>query len=81
METITQRKVGEDTLTIIDVGNMQNAADAERFKEKVQGQTYMNFDVVAAPMMGNFHMSVQTTYDGTEDEIMGMFVYLIASLI
>ncbi len=80
MELITQRKVGEKTLTIIDVGEV-HTGQAERIKENVQGKTYMDFGIIAAPSPGGRHVSVQTTYEGTKEDIMGMFVYLMAASI
>lgn len=78
-ELITVRSLPEgDTLTIIDIGNTDKLR-ADIIKERLDGKTYMDFQVICAPYMGSYHVSVQTVYDATPDEIMGMLLYNLAT--
>ncbi len=78
-ELITVRSLPEgDTLTIIDIGNTDKL-QADIIKERLDGKTYMDFQVICAPDMGSYHVSVQTVYDATPEEIMGMLLYYLAT--
>lgn len=50
----------------------------ERIKAKLDGTSYMDFEIIVAPDCGEFAVTAQTWYDAEPDEIMDMFVYLMA---
>lgn len=79
MSLITVRDMLDgDRLTIIDIGNTDKQR-ADIIKERLDGQTYMDFQVICAPYMGSYHISVQTVHDATPDEIMGLLLFKLAT--
>lgn len=66
------------TLTTIEIGNTDKQR-ADIIKERLNGKTYMDFQVICAPYTGNYHVSVQTVYEATPDEIIGMLLFAIAT--
>lgn len=65
-------------VTTIDIGNTDKQR-ADIIKERLNGKSYMDFQVICAPHMGSYHVSVQTVYNATPDEIMGMLLFAIAT--
>jgi hypothetical protein len=51
----------------------------KRIKEKLQGKTYMDFDITWSNEAGNCTLIVRTEYDGTFEEIKSMFFNLVLS--
>ena len=64
--------------TIIEIGNLDKKA-ADKLYEKINGKSYMNFEVIRAPCPGGFGVSVQSTYDAPRDQIIGMLFYCMAN--
>ena len=77
--TIEQITCWDDTkLTTIRMGRgSKQWGDA--LAAKLDGKTYMRFEIAVCPAGGECAISAQTRYDGTADEILGMFVYLMAT--
>ncbi len=46
----------------------------EKIKEKMQGKTYMNFDVAYSNFSGNCTLIVKTNYDAEPQEIKNFFL-------
>lgn len=59
------------------VGNVTNQASGQKFFDKINGQTYMNFQVKFAPVGGSFDVIVESNYNGSKKEISGMLNYLM----
>ena len=76
--TVEQMQTTTGLLTSIDVGNMDRDA-AERFAAKVNGKTYMKFEAIVAPCGGSCAVSVQSSYEADADEILGMFIFTLAT--
>ena len=77
-ELVTVNELHEGTLTIINIGNTDKHR-ADIIKERLDGKTYMDFQVICAPYMGSYSISVQTMYDAPRDEIIGMLLYIVAT--
>ena len=54
-------------------------AQGEKIKEKLDGKTYMDFRILVCPAGGEYEIIAETNYNGTEDEILGMFMHLLAT--
>lgn len=86
MTTITQNKEHrihgkQVTLTTIEIGSMSKEK-AENFKQKLEAKAgFMNFKVIIFPYAGEFQVSVETTYKASKDQILGQFVWLMATSI
>lgn len=87
MTTINQTKLlaknGEkpSTLTQIELGTFSKDK-AENIKEKIESKSgFMKFEVIVCPTGGQFNVIVQTTYKAKKDEILGQFMWLMATLI
>ena len=77
--TINQIKTWDGVkLTTINIGRMSKG-EGDRLAQRLNGKTYMNFEVLVCPAGGECAISAQTMYDGSTEEIMGMFIFLIAS--
>ena len=75
---IEQTKLnGTEKLTTIEIGLMDRVA-AEKLSNKLNGRTFMDFETIVAPIGGSCAVSVQTRYDATKDEILGMLIFLMA---
>jgi hypothetical protein len=64
--------------TNIEIGNM-DVAQAAIVKAKIQGRTYMDFQVICAPIGGSICVSVETQHDSTPEEIQGMLMFTMAT--
>ena len=61
----------------IHIINEVNKERAEMFAEKIRGQSYMDFDVVVAPIGGSFAVTVNTDYTDDIEDATGMLMYLM----
>lgn len=65
----------------IELGNIGSKQKAERIREKIQGQTFFNFQVFFGPCAGNYPVTVTADNEaGTEDEARQMLMFLMASV-
>lgn len=64
-------------LTTINIGRMSKG-EGDRLAQRLNGKTYMNFEILVCPAGGEWAISAQTTYEDSPDAIMGMFVFLMA---
>ena len=64
-------------LTTINIGRMSKR-EGDRLAQRLNGKTYMNFEILVCPAGGECAVSAQTTYDDNMDAIMGMFIFLMA---
>lgn len=64
--------------TSIFLGNMPREW-GEHLAKQIGGQSYMDFEIIVAPIGGECAITAQTTYDGTPDKILGMFLYTLAA--
>jgi len=78
MATITQTKTPEGKYTSIEIG-MMSKEQGEKIKEKLEGKTYMNFRILVCPSGGSFEVFAETNYDGKKDDILGAFIFLMAT--
>lgn len=61
-----------------ELGYLQDR-DVEAIKARMQGRSYMHFDIRASNYAGNHTLVVSTTRpDTTEDELTGMFLFGMA---
>jgi len=63
--------------TNIEIGNF-GKEKASIIKEKIHGKSYMNFQVICAPIGGEYHVSVETTYEANREEIQGFLMFVMA---
>lgn len=66
------------TITTINIGNTDKQR-ADIIKERLNGKTYMDFQVICAPDMGSYHVSAQTVHNAPPDEIMGVLLFAVAT--
>jgi hypothetical protein len=59
------------------VANVSTREDAKKFVEKIQGKSYMNFQVNLCPAYGNIDVVVESMYDAPYGEILDMLIYLM----
>ena len=78
MTTITQTKTQEGKYTSIEIG-MMSKEQGEQIKAKLEGKTYMNFRILVCPAGGSFEVFAETNYDGKKDDIIAVFVFLMAT--
>ena len=65
--------------TIIEIGNM-DFTQANKFHEKINGMSYMKFEVIRAIQPGkSYGVSVQSTYDAPRDQILSMLLWCMAN--
>jgi hypothetical protein len=76
--TVEQIRNQHGTLTTIGIGNMSKERSA-KLAQILGGKTYMNFEVIVAPMGGECAVSVQSRYEASQDEILGMLLYVMAN--
>lgn len=63
----------------IELGNIGSEKQALRIREKLQGQTYMNFIVEYGIYAGNYPVRVLTNYEGaTIEEFRDMLTFVMA---
>ena len=67
--------------TLIKITSVVTKDQAAKFVEAIEGESYMKFHVLLCPAGGSFSVSVETTYDGTLEEIQGMLNFLMFSAI
>jgi hypothetical protein len=65
--------------TIINITLSSSQEDIDKIKAKLDGKTFMNFEVHAAPVGGCWNVFVQTTYDAPKNEILGMLISVLAT--
>lgn len=65
-------------ITTIDLGSMSRE-EGNKLAEKLNGKTFMDFQIIVAPGGGQWFVSAQSFYDGDKEEILGMFLFLMAS--
>ena len=76
--TIKQKETWDNVkITLIDIGRMSKE-EGDRLAQRLNGKTYMNFEILVCPAGGECAISAQTMYDGSMEEIMGMFIFLMA---
>jgi len=63
--------------TVIEITSVVTKDQAAKFVEAIEGESYMKFHVLLCPAGGSFSVSVETTYDGTLEEIQGMLNFLM----
>ena len=56
-------------MVTITLARVQSKGDAEKFAKRINGTTYMNFQVNVAPDYGQFAVSVDADADTKEDAI------------
>jgi len=76
--TTEQIETPEGKITTISLGNMPKEL-GQNLVEKLNGQTYMNFEILVCPIGGSYAVMAQSFYDGTVDEILGMFLFVMAT--
>ena len=54
---------------------------ARNLQAKIDGKTYMMFDVCVAPYMGEFVVTVTSTHCCTQDDFVDHLVYFMATLL
>jgi len=64
-------------LTTISLGNLSEK-QANIVKEKLNGKTYMNFQVCCGIIPCARHVTVSTEYDDTLEEIIEMLLFVMA---
>jgi len=69
------RKVKVTTIAL----GMMDRESAEVLRGKIDGKTYMKFELCAAPCGGSWNVWAQTDYDAPEAEILAFFLGFIAS--
>lgn len=63
----------------IELGNIGSEKQALRIREKLQGQTYMNFIVEYGIYASNYPVRVSTNYEGaTMEEFRDMLTFVMA---
>jgi hypothetical protein len=77
IEQITSEHM-DGKLTTIDLGRMSKE-QGDRLAKKLNGQTFMDFQIQVAPDGGEWGITAQTSYNASADEILGMFLYVMAS--
>lgn len=75
---VLQTTTDNTKITTIDLGNMQQE-QGEKLAKRLNGKTYMDFQISIAPGGGSCAITAQTFYDDDKDEILGMFLFLMAS--
>ena len=65
-------------ITTIDLGYMMRE-QGKKLAAKLNGKTYMDFEIIVAPAGGECAITAQSYYNGEADEILGMFLFLMAS--
>ncbi len=65
-------------LTTISLGSMMRE-QGNKLAAKFNGSTFMNFQITIAAAGGQCEISAQTNYDAEKDEILGMFLFVMAS--
>ena len=65
-------------MTTIDLGNIGSKKQADKIKETLQGQTFMDLQVIATPYMDNWPVTVATDYETTEDELKDFVLFYLA---
>ena len=53
----------------------------EKIKERLQGYSYMNFDISWSDCVGNCILIVKTDYDDTEENIKNFFLHCALTVI
>jgi len=48
-----------------------------KIKEKLQGKTYMNFNIECGGVAGNNEIVVTSNYDGTNEDLKEMFIHYV----
>jgi len=61
----------------IQVGREVSRESTQKFVDAIDGQSFMNFQVIVAPAGGELVISVQTDYTDNEAEAQGMLNYLM----
>lgn len=75
---IEQVKLHDGTkLTTIWIGRMGHER-ALNLKARLDGQTFMLFEIILAPAGGELAVTARTTYDASADEILRMFIFNMA---
>ena len=79
MKSINQVTCSDNVkLTTIDIGRGSREW-GNKLAAKLNDKTFMHFEILVCPAGGECAISAQTTYNGTVDEILGMFIYLMAT--
>jgi hypothetical protein len=65
-------------ITSIFLGYMQRE-EGNKLAKKLNGKTFMDFKVLIVPAGGQCAITAQTFFDDDKDEILGMFLGLMAS--
>ena len=66
-------------MTSISIARVTKKEQAQKFAEAINGQSYMNFQVLICPAGGEFEVIVETDYTDNEAEAQGMLNYLMFS--
>lgn len=64
--------------TSIEIGNF-GKEKASIIKEKINGKSYMNFQVICAPIGWEYHVSIETSYEDDPASIHGFLMYVMAT--
>jgi len=59
-------------MATVEMARTSSKQAIENFTNRFQGRTYMNLQVTAAPVGGEWIVSISTTYDATRNELQGM---------
>ncbi len=77
--TVNQRTILDNQkITTIKIGRMSRSS-GKKLADKLNGKTYMDFEIIVAPAGGDCVISAQTSYDGDEEEILGMLLFTMAN--
>ena len=64
-------------MTYIHIDNIISKEQADKFSKAVHGKSYMNFQVIVAPIGGTFAVGVQTDYTDYQNEANEMLIGLM----
>ena len=69
-------------LTQISIDGYFSKDVCEKLKEKLSGQTYMNFQIGYSNCAGNCTLMISTNYpDTTEEELHDMFLHFVLNML
>ena len=64
----------------IKLGNFDSKEQVEKIKNKLNGESYYNFEVSHGIYMSNYPVYVSTSYEGAkENEVKDMLLYVMAT--
>lgn len=74
---MSAKDILEQISGILDDDSISAPDKVYMIKERLNGRTYMDFQVICAPDMGSYHVSVQTVHNAPPD--MGVLLFAVAT--